>query len=146
MEKEELQDLIDRFDEFAFTVARKIVAVTKEQIGGGLTSDQHLTMRYIKKYGPCTSSELADVFYVNKSAITAIMNRLSDKGYIERIPDTRDRRVIHLQLTERGREVVTEGEERVRKIVGMYLSRLEKSEIATFLRTFEKLANIVKDS
>ena len=101
MDKRELQDLIDRFDEFAFTVARKcFVAVTKEQIGGGLTSDQHLTMRYIKTC-LCTSSQLADVFYVNKSAITAIMNRLSDKGYVERVPDTRDRRVIHLQLTDR---------------------------------------------
>lgn len=140
-----MHELIDRFDEFSFIVTRKIVAIMKEQIGDDLTSDQHLVMRTIHKNGTCTSSQLAEFFYVNRSAITAIINRLSAKGFIKRVPDERDRRVIHLHLTERGKEVVSQGEEKIRNVVGMYLSQLEEEEIASFLKTFEKLANIVKE-
>lgn len=145
MGQENLQELLDRFHEFAFIVARKIVADMKEQIDDDLTSDQHLTMRYINRSGTCTSSKLAEVFHVNKSAITAIINRLSAKGYIERVPDERDRRVIYLQLTDRGNEVVEQGEEKIQKVVGAYLSQLEEDELAAFLRTFEKLAAIVNE-
>lgn len=145
MSREHLRQFLVRFDEVAFIVARKVVADIKEQVSNDLTTDQHLTMRYIEKKGRTTSSELAEAFYVNRSAITAIINRLYDKGYIERVPDQHDRRVIQLQLTNSGQAVVAKGEEKIQKVLGTYLSQLEEREITAFLRTFEKLAQIVKE-
>lgn len=143
-ENDELRELISEFDEFAFIVTRKIVAALK-QSDLDLTSDQHLIMRYIDKKGPCTSSQLAEVFYVNKSAVTAIINRLTAKGYMERMQDEHDRRVYHLQLTTRGKKVLHKGEEHIQKVVGTYLSCLNDEEVTTFLRTFKKLAYSVRE-
>lgn len=145
MNKDHLQAFLERFDELSFIVMRRIVALIKEQVSDDLTTDQHLIMRCIKRKGRATSSELADVFHVNRSAITAIINRLNEKGFIERIPDALDRRVIHLQLTEVGRSVATKGEEKIQKVLEGYFSQLDEQEIAQFLRTFEKIAQIVKD-
>lgn len=144
MEQNHLRLFLERFDELAFVVMRHIIALIKEQVSSDLTTDQHLMMRCIKRKGRATSSELANTFNVNRSAITAIINRLNEKGFIERLPDSHDRRVIHLQLTEAGQLVVTQGEEKIQKVLESYFSQLDEQEMTQFLRTFEKIAQIVE--
>ncbi|WP_054950000.1 MarR family winged helix-turn-helix transcriptional regulator [Numidum massiliense] len=143
--QQRLNELLDWFDDVAFTVTQKVVALFKAQLDQDLTSDQHLTLRYIKKNSPCTSSKLAEAFYVNRSAITAIVNRLSNKGYIVRIPDESDRRVILLELTPDGERVLANGEEKILQALDHYLCQLEEEELATMMRTFAKLATIIRD-
>lgn len=105
MNKETIQELIDRYVTTSFRVHKKAEALVKGQIGNELTNDQHYILRYIFHSGRCTSTELADVFEVNKSAITAIINRMVDKGLIERTRDMADRRVIYLTMTASNSEV-----------------------------------------
>lgn len=142
---ERSQELITRYEEVLFMVGKKVISLIKEQIGEELTTDQHLTMRYIKNFGPCTSSQLAEAFFVKKSAITAIINRLVEKGYVQRLYDQDDRRVIYLTLTEDGDAVYGKSEEDIQKMVEKYLFQLDEAEIESFLNTYEKLAHILKE-
>lgn len=142
---ERSQELISRYEEVLFMVGKKVVSLIKAQIGDDLTTDQHLTMRYIKNFGPCTSSQLAEAFFVKKSAITAIITRLVDKGYVDRVHDREDRRVIYLSLTQAGYGVFAKSEEDIQKIVEKYLFQLDEDEIESFLKTYEKLARILKE-
>lgn len=142
---ERSQELINRYEEVLFMVGKKVISLIKARIGDDLTMDQHLVMRYIQNIGPATSSQLAEAFFVKKSAITAIMNRLVDKGYIERLPDEQDRRVIYLTLTAEGRAVFAKSEQDIQATVEKYLFQLDEDEIEAFLQTYEKLARILKE-
>lgn len=144
LDRKRLKDLIERYETVQMMGSMKVVALIKEQIGEDVTSDQHLTLRYIKKYGPCTSTELADVFFVNKSAITAIITRLVEKGYVQRTRDETDRRIVHLSLTEEGECVFQEAEEKIHQVVEPYLAQLDVEELEAFIKTYEKLANLFK--
>ncbi|QED49264.1 MarR family winged helix-turn-helix transcriptional regulator [Cytobacillus dafuensis] len=141
-----IQELIDRYIELSFSVHRRGEALVKCQIGSDLTNDQHYTLRYISKAGSCTSTELAEEFDVQKSAITAIINRLWEKGLIQRTRDENDRRVVYLTLTDKGNELFYQAEERIHKLVESFISKFDQSEIKQFIETYEKLNQVLKES
>jgi DNA-binding MarR family transcriptional regulator len=145
MNQENLQDLIDRYIRVSFSVTKKGESLIKEQIGEDLTSDQHYTLRYIKHASNCTSSELAEAFDVQKSAITAIITRLTDKGLIKRTRDLKDRRVVYLTLTEKGNELFNQSEDRVHHLVEGFITKFNEKEINAFIETYEKLEKMLID-
>jgi len=143
MRDERLQHLINRYIEVSNAVNKKAEALMKQEIEDDLTNDQHYTLRYIYQVGKCTSTELAEKFFVNKSAITAIINRLTEKGLIMRERDDEDRRVIYLSLTEKGRDLFLKVEERIHQFVECFITKFDDDEIEAFIATYEKLSNIL---
>lgn len=51
-----------------------------------------------------TMSELAKRYYVTQATITASVDRLEQKGYVERKRDLIDRRVVTVKITKKGEE------------------------------------------
>lgn len=139
-----IKELVDLYLDVSFSVNTIAESLVKEQIGSDLTNDQHYTLRYINKAGSCTSTELAEVFEVKKSAITAIINRLFEKGLIERTRDENDRRLVYLTLSDKGNELFTKTEERVHKLVESIIGEFSEEEIVQFLKTYGKLNGILQ--
>ncbi|MBE4906916.1 MarR family transcriptional regulator [Bacillus luteolus] len=146
MTENNIKELVDRYIEVSFSVNSKAESLVKEQISSDLTNDQHYTLRYMHKVGTCTSSELAEVFNVKKSAITAMINRMWEKGFIERTRDENDRRVVYLTLTDKGNELFLKTEQRIHKLVESLITKFEQTEIEQFIKTFEKLNQLLQES
>ncbi len=144
MAKTNIKELVDLYLDVSFSVNTIAESLVKEQIGSDLTNDQHYTLRYINKVGSCTSTELAEVFDVKKSAITAIINRLFEKGLIQRTRDENDRRLVYLTLSDKGNVLFSKTEERVHKLVESIIGEFSEEEIVQFLKTYEKLNGILK--
>ncbi|MGT2667675.1 fatty acid biosynthesis transcriptional regulator FabT [Streptococcus rifensis] len=51
----------------------------------------------------CKPSDVARTLMVTLGTVTASLNRLEEKGYVDRIRSTKDRRVVHLYLTKKER-------------------------------------------
>ncbi|MBD1382319.1 MarR family winged helix-turn-helix transcriptional regulator [Metabacillus arenae] len=145
MREKEIQDLINRYLDVSFSVQKKAENLIKGEIGADLTNDQHYTLRYIKKKEICTSTELAQIFDVNKSAITAIINRLAEKNLIERRRDKNDRRVVYLKLSNEGEQLFNNAEGKICDLVGSLLTKFDHHEIASFIETYEKLNTVLED-
>jgi DNA-binding MarR family transcriptional regulator len=145
MNKELLQDIIRRYEAVNFTVNRKLNASIRDHMPDELTLDQYSTIRYIRNRGRCTSSELADIFCVGKSSITAIITRLFDKSLIERLPDEKDRRVTYLSLTADGERLSDEMEVKIGDLLGKYIMHFNEQEATQFIETFEKLAKVLNE-
>jgi DNA-binding MarR family transcriptional regulator len=141
----EIKSLVDRYLAVSFSVTKRAESLVKEQIGSDLTNDQHYVLRYISTAGSCTSTELAEVFKVQKSAITAIITRLWEKGLIKRTRDEHDRRVVYLTLTEKGEDLFQKMEQRIHALVESFITKFDPSEIKQFIDTFEKLNRILKE-
>ncbi|ALC80243.1 MULTISPECIES: MarR family winged helix-turn-helix transcriptional regulator [Bacillus] len=140
-----LKELINRYIEVSLSVHRRGDRLTKQQLISDLTVDQHYTMRFVASNGECTSTELAQHFDVEKSAVTSIIKRLVDKKLISRRRDQNDRRVVYLSLTEEGRKLYDECEERIYKIVGNFISKFNDEEISGFIKTYEKLNRLLAE-
>jgi len=143
MEKSVIEDLIDRYLNVSIQVHKKAGTLIKVQIGNEMTTDQYFILRYIFLGGKSTSSELADAFDVNKSAITAIINRMEDRRLIDRTRDLTDRRVVYLSLTEEGKELYQKAQDKVGELVASIITQFDETEITSFINTYEKLEKIL---
>lgn len=143
LDEPKLTGLIERYKSAMFTVNRRMTALLRDEMPGELTLDQFTVIEYVGSRGRCTSTELADVFCVGKSSITAIVSRLVDKDLLARVPDDKDRRVTYLQLTEEGKRIVTELDSRIGTLLSTYVGAFDETEAIQFIETYEKLACVL---
>lgn len=54
-----------------------------------------------------TMSELAKAMSIHQSTASNLIEKLEAKGYVVRIRSLEDRRVVHLTLTDQGREILS---------------------------------------
>ena len=80
---------------------RKILRMDLGGVTGNLTR-LHLGIMARLREGSMTASELARVSIVPKPQMTHLIDQLVDSGIVARNPDSSDRRVINIALTERG--------------------------------------------
>lgn len=130
--------LVERL-EHAFSLAvRKLAAdLAKEEIG--LTKPQFFILNLLSKREKCTVSELADEMFVKPSAITTMIDRLYKSGFVLRERDEEDRRVVYVQLSEKGKEMLEHARAERRKIIERYLKQLQPDELEQFVRIIEKI-------
>lgn len=140
-----LKELINRYINVSVSVHRRADRLTKQQLISDLTIDQHYTLRFVAYHGECTSTELAQHFDVEKSAVTSIIKRLVEKNLISRRRDQKDRRVVYLSLTEEGKKLYGECEERIYQVVGSFISKFDDQEITSFINTYEKLDRLLAE-
>ncbi len=48
--------------------------------------------------------ELADAIHRDKSTVTALVSKLREQGYLEKVPSEADSRVVFVRLTEKGKK------------------------------------------
>ncbi|GGA36030.1 MarR family winged helix-turn-helix transcriptional regulator [Paenibacillus physcomitrellae] len=106
----------------------------------GLTGPQFHMLIYIYRKGPCKVSDLADALEVKPSAITVMLDRLVQNGFVERRHDKEDRRAVLVSLTECGNQAMEEGRKKSIRIVKWYLEKLELSEVESLVNIVEKLS------
>ncbi|MBS9335253.1 MarR family transcriptional regulator [Fructobacillus sp. M1-13] len=93
------QTLIDLLAEVAWVEESQL----KKGPFSDLTVREVHTIYAISMYEEKTASYLAKAVHLSPSAMTTAIDRLVDKGYVERRRSKSDRRVVKLGLTHQGR-------------------------------------------
>jgi len=88
----------------------ELMAVSKQRFMA-IASEFELSPPQVRALGvlepgrPVPMSDLAEALHCDNSNVTGIVDRLEDRGLVERRSATHDRRVKMLVVTERGAEV-----------------------------------------
>jgi len=72
----------------------------------GLTGPQLWAIKMIGELSPVRVSDLAAKMYLHAATVVGILNRLELRGLIKRLRTTEDRRVVKIELTDAGKEIV----------------------------------------
>ena len=139
----ELGALINRYQDASSTVMRRVHNEIRSSLRDDLTVEQYGILRYVREREYATSTELADIFLVGKSAITSIITKLVDKALLSRQPDPVDRRIIRLAITEEGKALSQNTDRWVEEWLAKYLVHFTQGEVEMFITSFEKLAKLV---
>ncbi len=73
--------------------------------GSELNFTQYLVMKKLSTEVPMTATELARSISHDAGAMTRLLDRLTEKGYLRRLPHAQDRRALQIEITEAGRDV-----------------------------------------
>jgi DNA-binding MarR family transcriptional regulator len=101
----------------------------------GALSLVHLSvLALLEAKGPLPMSAVAEAMDVSQASATGIIDRMEERGLVERQRAEGDRRVVSIHLTEAGtsvsREIIEQRRERLRRI----LSELSPEEVEGFLK------------
>jgi DNA-binding MarR family transcriptional regulator len=88
----------------------------------------------------CTNQqELADRLQVTKGNLVGLIDRLTERGWVERLQVPEDRRVNKVRITEAGKELIHAVLPEQAGIVEQMMSGLNEEEIVTFRNLLKKL-------
>jgi len=95
--------------------------------------------------GIITQQELASLLDSDKVSIVRIVDYLSEKGYIQRIRMSEDRRKHNLILTTKGKQAIPEIKKSFSELNALVLNGLEKSQVKELSHVINKIKyNITK--
>ncbi len=135
---------LDKLDEMMPYVVRRLHQELAQSLEEGITGNQFFVMKMINDRGQMTVSEVAEEFNVSLSAVTSLVDRLHKTGMVERRRSEDDRRVVWLELTERGRNIVGACLESRRRILRRYLDKLDEKELEFMIEVNEKIISMMR--
>ena len=106
----------------------------------GLTGPQLWAIRVIARSAPLRVSELAGKMYLHPATVVGILDRLESMGLVARTRSRQDRRVVHVELTKAGQELVEKAPEVAQ---GLLVSGLEALPLQRLNTISEGLADMV---
>ncbi len=112
---------------------------------GGATGDLtrlHLGVMAKLREKTMTASELARTSVMPKPQVTHLIDQLATTGVVERHPDTADRRVINIALTENGQLLFEDLRQKVQETMRKELSGLTPQELTEMSQALDTIRKI----
>jgi len=142
------------WNKFESTLSKELAQIQNRLDGIHPERESHPNANYevfyrvsnsIYRKNSLTMGELSGALSVPLSTATRIVDWLVDNGYVQRLPDPEDRRVVRVALTDTGREMHRIIENYIRQRVQQILSCLTVKERATLLALVGRVVSTLKE-
>lgn len=107
------------------------------------TAVQFFTLATLKEYGVMTMSMLGDRMGMQKQQTTKVVNQLEELGYLYRIHDKQDRRIVKIDLTEQARAYLERFSQENLSRLGALFGQLSEQDLAEFRQALSVLNRIL---
>lgn len=126
------------FEKLFWQLSRKMEHQWKQIYAQTFPGSQSYIMFLLQQNGPLKMSELADDLHITAGAVTSASNHLIEHNYITRIWDEKDRRIIRLDLTNKGRSTLKELQNEGRIIMKSVFSDVSDDDLKMLYTIFEQ--------
>lgn len=109
----------------------------------GISMAQLHVLHLVESHGEMAMSRLADMLDVSLSNATGLIDRVEERGFVERIRVPADRRVVMVRLTPAGVQMLDEIETVREQILRRVLDQLDPIQLAGVASAMVDLRNAV---
>ena len=109
----------------------------------GLTGPQLWAIGVIHEHGPINVSDIARRMYLHPTTVLGIIDRLETRGLVSRNRSKDDRRVIWLELTQDGKDLVQSVPEVIQGLLGARLEGIALNDLAEIDEGIGHLVKII---
>lgn len=135
MNKNNLSEFFNVYTEFQCL----LIAQLNSMDYSGISAIQYNIVEFVYRTDAVKSVNLAAKFSVTQSAISRQVKLLLEKGLIIQKQDQSDRRIFYLNITEKGKLLVTDSEN-IRKTMSDKISKiLSEKELENFSFLLQKI-------
>ena len=117
-------------------VQKKLMEQLKDT---GLTLGQPKVLDYLKDHDGASQKEIAAGCLIEAGSLTSILNRMEEKGLLERKMLNGNRRTFHIFMTESGKKNQKLVEETFEKIEETALNNVSEEEQKVFMEIFLRI-------
>jgi len=133
-------DIIDNLRRVFQVVNEQSKKVERET---GLTGPQLWAIKVIAEAAPIKVSELARRMYLHPATVVGILDRLEGRGLASRTRSQEDRRVVEIELTGQGKELVAKAPEVAQGLLVKGLEPLPAEKLLFIADGLEQLVRIL---
>lgn len=109
----------------------------------GLTGPQLWAIKVIAGKGPLRVSDLACMLYLHNATVVGIIDRLEAQGLAQRTRSLKDRRVVMVDLTEKGKDLLARAPEVAQGLLVAGLETIPRKKLETISEGFELMVRIL---
>ena len=109
----------------------------------GLTGPQLWAIKIVAEAAPIKVSDLARRMYLHPATVVGILDRLEGRGLATRTRSTEDRRVVEIELTAQGKNLVAQAPEVAQGLLVKGLETLPDHELFRIADGLEQLVKIL---
>jgi DNA-binding MarR family transcriptional regulator len=109
----------------------------------GLTSPQLWAIKVLAEAAPVMVSELARRMYLHPATVVGILTRLESHGLIEKTRSKEDRRIVWVELTPKGKDLVAAAPEVAQGLLVVGLEKTPLSGLKEINRGLKRLVSIL---
>ncbi|MFX3616390.1 MAG: MarR family winged helix-turn-helix transcriptional regulator [Sporolactobacillus sp.] len=137
-----ISKLILDYENVSIFATNKVQEVVTEFLGQyQLTFEQLHLLKLIAGNPKITPVQITRLLGINKSGVSIRLNRLINKGFIEKKPI--DRRSHGLFITSSGRQIYNSADEKIHELVNQWIQELGEADSKAFIRIYQKINQII---
>ena len=110
----------------------------------GITGPQLWVIKSIFLNGKLSLGDLGKGMYLQPSTITGLIDALEQRGYVARVRDQEDRRVVKIQLTPKGQRLAKKAPNPAQGKMIYGLTKLRGHELNLIFNSLQKLVEIME--
>jgi DNA-binding MarR family transcriptional regulator len=109
----------------------------------GLTGPQLWAIKTIAQEAPIMVSEIASRMHLHPATVVGILDRLEVRGMVLRVRSQEDRRVVRVELTGLGEDLVKKAPEVAQGLLVAGLEKLKTKNLKTIASSLDQLVGIL---
>ena len=139
----------DLINEYLTSIFNNVLIIEENSLKTSRFKDLSIkemhTLDAVGSIKDCKPTDVAKVLMVTLGTVTASLNRLESKGYLERQRSTKDRRVVHLYLTQKGRLIYRLHRKFHQRLVNRITEGMSSEEFSVMRKGLIKLHDFLED-
>jgi DNA-binding MarR family transcriptional regulator len=109
-----------------------------------VTMPQMIVLHFLDRHGESKMTEVADAMGVTTAAMTGAIERLVRDGYVSRLNDPNDRRIIKVKPTPKGTKIIKTFHQRKREMVMELFGKISQKEREDYLNILMHIRDHLK--
>lgn len=106
------------------------------------SKNEILVLFYLYKYREANMTKISEYIEAPLNTSTGVVNRLVKSGYLERVRDEEDRRIVHITLTDKADEII----KNEINVFGEYyeglMEELTEDELSALISVYSKVKRV----
>ena len=110
-----------------------------------LPQTQSKILMILDKHKTLSQKSLNECMQIRSSSLSELLTKLEGKGYIEKDQDLQDKRIVNLQLTDKGRAGIKNITRTQNDMIDHVFSPLSEDEKSQLVSAMEKIIDFIDD-
>lgn len=132
---------LTEFEELYVEFQRNVSVEWQKRLDQLVSSSQATILKSLEVNGPQNATSLAERLRITPGAVTSLSDKLISSGYAQRSKNANDRRVVLLEITDQGREILQQFKVENKNVVNQLFSGLPEEDINHLIRIFQHVLN-----
>lgn len=144
MSKDILDTLTENLFELNPLVHKRLLKFDRCPDKAILPINQMMVLGVLYEEESLSISEIGKKIYISKPQMTSIIDKLIKEGFVERVNDKADRRVININITEKGRTYAGDISGMLKENMRRKLAVLSEEKLECLASSIERAISILK--